>query len=529
MNIILKYQELKQKIEKEITDKNLISECNYFEQILKDVLYKLENHDKLYQEFVSHSPDILYKFSNKKGGIFWSDRVKNILGYEIDELKSNPFLWFNSIHPDDKTFVQKAIDDYNKGNEYNIEYRIKTKSGDWIWLHDFFIHKTIIDDEIIIEGHASNITKQKELEIKLKESEERWKFALDGAEEGVWDWNMETNDVFFSQKWKEQLGYSENEIKNNLSEWEIRVHPEDLQKCFAEIQLHMENKIPYYSNTHRILCKNGQYKWILDRGKIMQRDDNGKPIRMIGTHSDLTERVLMEKKLIELNSDKDRFIQILSHDLRSPFNSLLGFSDLLLKNLHKYDMQKIENQIRIIHQTIHQTYDLLEQILLWAKSQSGKLTLELQKLEFLKEITEIIKTLENQANEKYIKLNYFETEKIILTADLNMFKTVMRNLISNAIKFTHKNGQINISAERNHNHAIITVSDNGIGIDKNVIPKLWEFGDNYSTEGTNNEKGTGFGLTLCKELIEKHGEQIWVESEVGKGSDFKFTLPLCND
>jgi len=105
----------------------------------------------------------------------------------------------------------------------------------------------------------------------------------------------------------------------------------------------------------------------------------------------------------------------------------------------------------------------------------------------------------------------------------------MRNIISNAIKFTNQNGQINIYAEKVDKNAIITVSDNGIGIDKNILPKLWELRTDNTTLGTNNEKGTGFGLILCKELIEKHNGQIWVESEVGKGSDFKFTLPLCND
>ncbi len=234
-------------------------------------------------------------------------------------------------------------------------------------------------------------------------------------------------------------------------------------------------------------------------------------------------------ELQKLNADKDKFISILAHDLKNPFNTLLGFSDLLLKNLHKYDIPKIEKHIKLINVTTHQTYELLEQLLMWAKSQSGKWTLELQQFEFLNVCNEIINTFENQANEKSIKLNSFEPEKIILTADLNMFKTVVRNLISNAIKFSNQNGQVNIFAEKKHSHSIITVSDNGVGIEKNVIHKLWELNSKYSTEGTNNEKGTGFGLMLCKELIEKHGGQIWVESEVGKGSDFKFTLPTINN
>jgi len=280
------------------------------------------------------------------------------------------------------------------------------------------------------------------------------------------------------------------------------------------------NELPVFENdTFRgVICKNN----IIDYLKSV-REIN---IKLEKRTKELHES---ELKLKKLNTDKDKFLQILSHDLKNPFNSLLGFSNLLIKNLHKYDIQKIENQLKIIHKTTHQTYELLDQILLWAKSQSGKLNIEFQKFDFIEIANEIINMIENQATEKNIKIKAFETEKVILTADLNMFKTVIRNLISNAIKFTHQNGQINIYTEKNHNHAIITVSDNGIGIDKNTIPKLWEINANYTTAGTNNEKGTGFGLILCKELIEKHGGKIWVESEVGKGSDFKFTLPLCND
>jgi len=257
---------------------------------------------------------------------------------------------------------------------------------------------------------------------------------------------------------------------------------------------------------------------------------------LAGYSIDITDRKRVEqtlkeseKKLKILNADKDRFLQILAHDLKNPFSALLGFSNLLLKNIHKYDIDKIENQLNIIHQTTQKTYNLLEDILLWSKAQSGKLTIEPQKIVFTEICTKIINTFKNQADTKEISINCFEPEKTILEADLNMFKTILRNLISNAIKFTNKSGQINIYSEKNQNNVTITVSDNGIGIEKENQLKLWDFTQSISTIGTSNEKGTGLGLLLCKEFVEKHGGKIWVESELGKGSDFKFTLPLCND
>jgi len=243
------------------------------------------------------------------------------------------------------------------------------------------------------------------------------------------------------------------------------------------------------------------------------------------TVDDITKLKTQERLLQQENEDKDRFISILAHDLKSPFNSLLGFSDLLLENLHEYDIEIIENQLKIINKTTHKTFELLEQILMWAKSQSGKLVFEPQQFEFLDVTHNVISTLENQALKKNIKITTFESEKIVLNSDLNMYKTVVRNLISNGLKFSNQDGHIKVFAKKGINEIIITVSDNGVGIEKEIIPKLWEIKVTHSTSGTANEKGTGFGLKLCKELIEKQGGKIWVESEVGKGSSFKFTIP----
>lgn len=325
-------------------------------------------------------------------------------------------------------------------------------------------------------------------------------------------------------------GYTREEFLN-LSYWDITPREYEEQEIK---QLETLNKTGLFGPNFKEYIRKDGSRYPLAISGALFIDTDGRKV-VWGIIEDLSERRGKEltikkqnKKLTKLNVDKDRFIQILAHDLKNPFNSLLGFSDLLLQNLHKYDMEKIEKQLKIINNVSKQTHSLLEQILLWEKSQSGKMILEMQKIDYLKTTNEIIQTIENQANEKNIKINCFETEKIIVSADVNMYKAIMRNLISNAIKFTQKNGQINIYAEKDHTNTIITVSDNGIGIDKDMIPKLWEFSNSYSTKGTNNEKGTGFGLTLCKELIKKHGGQIWIESEVGKGSNFKFTLPMKN-
>jgi diguanylate cyclase (GGDEF)-like protein/PAS domain S-box-containing protein len=140
-----------------------------------------------------------------------------------------------------------------------------------------------------------------ESERRTRESEQRWHFALEGSQNGVWDWNLETNEVFFSKRWKEMLGFEEHEISGSLEEWDKRVHPDDKARAYADIEKHLKGETPYYENEHRVLCKNGTYKWILDRGMIVSRDAGGKPTRMIGTHTDITERKLAEETIRELS------------------------------------------------------------------------------------------------------------------------------------------------------------------------------------------------------------------------------------
>ena len=236
-----------------------------------------------------------------------------------------------------------------------------------------------------------------------------------------------------------------------------------------------------------------------------------------------------EKILKIMNEDKDRFISILAHDLKNPFNSLLGLTDLLKKNINKYDLNRIEKQVNIINKITHETYDLLESLLLWSKSQSGKLIFNSQKIVFSEICNKVIINLSPQAKIKKITINFNEPTKTILSADINMLKIILRNLISNAIKFTDTNGQIDVYTEKKHKNAIISIKDNGVGIKKENQEKIWDSTHPISTYGTANEKGTGFGLTVCKELVDKQGGKIWVESEFGKGSTFKFTLPLWNN
>ena len=236
-----------------------------------------------------------------------------------------------------------------------------------------------------------------------------------------------------------------------------------------------------------------------------------------------------EKQLRQLNIDKDRFISILSHDLINPFNNLLGLSEMLKEDVTKLKPEEIEEMAVSINRSAQNTYNLLEDILIWIRTQQGKIPFKPQNLIFSDICSNVVGILDSVATSKKITINCFASKDTSIFADANMVKTIMRNLVSNALKFTNKGGNININVEENPESAIVTVSDNGIGIKPEDLTKLFDISKVLSTSGTEEETGTGLGLLLCKEFVEKHNGKIWVESISGVGSDFKFTLPLSGN
>ncbi len=239
-----------------------------------------------------------------------------------------------------------------------------------------------------------------------------------------------------------------------------------------------------------------------------------------------TEQSLKESEasLREVNAMKDKFYSIISHDLKSPFNTILGFSELLVEKVKENDFSGIEQYAGIIQNSSQRAVSLLTNLLEWSRAQSGRMEFTPDNVDIILLINEVTVLLIDSARNKLITINKELPNIATAYADVSMISTILRNLISNAIKFTHTGGEIIISAEQKQHEIIVSVADNGVGMDEDARGKLFRIDQSYSTKGTGNELGTGLGLLLCKEFIEKHSGKIWVESEVGKGSKFYFTL-----
>ncbi|MDM8549025.1 hybrid sensor histidine kinase/response regulator [Desulfobacterales bacterium HSG2] len=242
----------------------------------------------------------------------------------------------------------------------------------------------------------------------------------------------------------------------------------------------------------------------------------------VRTHLELRDA---QKNLREANATKDKFFSIIAHDLKNPFNALLGLSKLLLQNFDIFDDDKKKHFIEGIFQSSEQGYKLLENLLDWSRIQTGKIDWKPAEIDLYTYAFENVSLLKIGAENKKISLHSDISKDTIIYADANMVTMIVRNLVSNAIKFTNEGGEVKITSETKGDDEEITISDTGVGIKPENIKKLFRIDAHHSTLGTANEQGTGLGLILCREFIEKNGGKIWIESEVGKGSEFKFTLP----
>lgn len=231
-------------------------------------------------------------------------------------------------------------------------------------------------------------------------------------------------------------------------------------------------------------------------------------------------------KIKKLLDDKNQFFSIIAHDLRGPLGSSAGLSEILTQNIEEYSREEIKEIIEMLHESNKNSYKLLENLLDWSKVQTGMIEFSPKRILLNTLIKENVELNKNAALNKNISLSFESSELIEVEADKNMIDTIVRNLLTNAIKFTDKHGEITVKFKKKHQKVEISIADNGIGIPDNIKDKLFKINGKVTQRGTENESGSGLGLLLCSEFIKMHQGKIWTESEHGKGSTFKFTLPL---
>lgn len=389
-------------------------------------------------------------------------------------------------------------------------------------------------------SYVTSLTLKKNVaERALQTSEAKLRQITDQISDVVFVTDMEFNICYISPSIEKLTGDTpETHINKPMTE---KYPPESLNKIWSICKEEFENENNTAIDKNRTryvdleMYNQDGHIFDISTHATFIRDESGKPIGIQGIIRNISERKQFERalekseqELKRLVADKDRFMRIISHDLRSPFQTLIGFSEALAGNLDDYTHDEINNALMIINQTSQNTYELLGDLLLWAKAQSGKLVLETQYISLANLCHSVIDESIFRAQQKKLTIIDNVPGHIHLWADCNVLKTVLRNLISNAIKFSHHGSKVVLMAEANDDKVIISVCDTGIGISPERQQQMWDDHQSSTTFGTAHEQGTGTGLMICKELIEKHDGKIWVESNVDQGCTFKIELPIKN-
>ncbi|OYU95287.1 MAG: hypothetical protein CFE21_13375 [Bacteroidetes bacterium B1(2017)] len=375
-------------------------------------------------------------------------------------------------------------------------------------------------EERIVELEKENQA-LKENQIEISKAKELYLKIFEDFPALIWRSRTDKLCDHFNKTWLDFTGRTmEQEFGNG---WAEGVHPDDFERCL-EIYVTEFDKRKAFAMDYRMLNRQGEYRWIRDYGRPFYDVDNTF-LGYIGSCYDITENKDYELKLVDLNNEKDKFFSIIGHDLKGPISSVIALSEILSDYIESKEFEKLNEIGNNIKELSINSLEILKDLFDWAQSQSGRMKFNPAQFNLSELVSEGINHSKPISILKSITIENNFPELCEVYADKKMIQIVLRNLLSNAIKFTPLNGTIVVSVSILNSEIILSVKDNGVGISTERINRLFNLNDGQSTNGTMKEKGTGLGLVLCKDLIEKNNGKIWVESEQNNGSSFYFTLP----
>lgn len=477
--------------------------------------------------------------------------AENLLGYSSKEVvNEKDILLFHNSEEISKRLQKLNIEKDKNLNEFEIltYYAMQGKFDSHEWTYSRkdgskfavqVVTTSVNNDEGEIIGYlgvATDITKIKNIENELSESEFRLHFALEGSGDGVWDWDILEEKQYMSDQAKNMLGFESEESLTDIIEWDNRIHPDDREGSDLALKDYFEGRAKEYNIEKRVRSKDGSYIWILDRGKIIDWDSQGKPLRMIGTQSNISERKELENSLVNAklkaesaNKSKSEFLANMSHEIRTPLNGVIGFTDLLMKT----ELTPSQKQyMKTVYNSANSLLDLINDILDFSKIEAGKLEISIEKTDLLDLCGQTIDIIKHQAHEKDLEvlLNISSDIHRFIYADAVRIRQVITNLLGNAVKFTEK-GEVElridavpVDGSEDEMFYTFIIRDTGIGIAPNNLKKIFNAFDQEDSSTTRKYGGTGLGLTISNKLLGLMDSNLELSSELGVGSEFSFQI-----
>ncbi|MEZ5334597.1 MAG: ATP-binding protein [Methanolobus sp.] len=370
-------------------------------------------------------------------------------------------------------------------------------------------------------------------ECSLRKSEERLKLAMEVSEHGFWDWNMDTNEAYFSPGLYSMLGYSPEEIPGTFDSWQSLVHPDDKEDVFSNL-LPQLTSLKTFQMDFRMQKQSGEWIWVTGRGKPFDIDPSGVPHRAVGTFINITSRKIAEEQMLrariaaeEANRYKNELLANISHELKTPLSSVIGFSDVLLEGLSGPLSPVQKDHVMTIHKNGNRLLDLINKMLDLSRIESGEMDLTFETFDPVYIVNVVLSRTNTLASKKNICIKTrFDQDAGSLTADTDKITAILYNLVENSLKFTHEGGSVQISTLKEEPHLMISVSDSGIGIKEEDLDRIFEPFVQVDGSTIRKQGGAGLGLMLVMEYTKMHNGEVYVSSEYGKGSIFTVKLPL---
>jgi PAS domain S-box-containing protein len=470
--------------------------------------------------------------TDKEGKITWVNTAfLKLTGYILKEVLGETPGALVKSGVQSKDFYETMWNTINSGKVWSGELINRKKDGTQYPEEETIT--PVFDQENRISSFIAikiDLTEKKVMERALRESEARWNFALEGSGDGVWDWDLVKGKVFFSSQWKRMLGYEEDEISNSLDEREKRVHPDDLDQCNENLRKHFRGETDVYISEQRVLCKDGRYRWILDRGKVVARKEDGSPMRVIGTHSDISDRksyeeVLREgmEKEKELNRIKSKFISVASHEFRTPLATILATSESLISYRARMTEKQLDDRLGKIKDQVGNLNKIIEEVLNLSKLQTKERELEPTLFNLSDFTFKIVQEFREQTGMEE-GIAFGSTPKSIeVMLDKKAIQHIVSNLLSNAVKYSSPDETIQVELNALKDEVILIVRDHGIGIPEQDLKHLYT--PFFRASNSGNVSGTGLGLNIVKESVQRLGGNIAVDSILNEGTLFTIRLP----
>ena len=472
----------------------------------------------------------IWDWNIQTGETYFNERWAEIIGYTLDELHPVSIdTWIKYAHPDDLELSNDLLQAHFRGETeyYDIHTRMKHKNGEWIWVHD---RGKVFewDNEgkpLRMCGSHIDITPIKRRKKELENATTKLQTVFNLIDVGITITDENGHIIDCNPASERMLGITKQEhLERNYDgkEWEI------VNRDFVQIPAEEYASVRALTNNETVLDQ--VLGVIKNNGEIIWLSVNATPLNIEGygvlvAYIDITSKINDAQQLKEANRTKDRFFSIIAHDIRSPLTGIMGLSELAELSLREKETETAQSYIGLINKSATEGSELLNNILNWSRVQSNRIEFHARKFNLSESIERILDLYQANLKQKDLTVKKLYSVNVKVYADDFMVDTVLRNLISNAIKFSNSGDSISISTKEVDNTVEVAITDTGTGITQNVLDDLFSLKNTTSTLGTAGEKGTGLGLVLCNDFISLNGGRIWVESEPGKGSSFYFNLP----